>query len=356
LTKSSDARMAAATSSNDVDRSVRQAAQTLRAVRTGAGAFSAGADGMHRYTRPAPAPGPGSRHAGGNPEEASSDLEQGGLLQPQLSQPHVPRQQSLQQMRNNDATTDEVLNQVIQDLIHLAQRHKHLICFVTVVFGALSLIMLVLWCRAAFAALIFYGKPCDQPLKFYLLVAIIWSQITRVTQLKVAEWSFKARTILTCVLIFLGWCVIGWGVYMISAAKTCQETNAALFFPTQQYIYGQAIFTPVFLAIVVVSAMSLRPFVLRIARLLERPGCEEAVHELPKVAIGSPELIAEDGEVIACSICMAALTGDSDPPVRTPCNHYYHEDCLAQWCTNHTTCPLCRKEIAPPESALEPEE
>lgn len=47
-----------------------------------------------------------------------------------------------------------------------------------------------------------------------------------------------------------------------------------------------------------------------------------------------------------CTICMEAL--DSCTPAsgeggrRVRCGHVYHENCIAQWLSLHSSCPLCR--------------
>ena len=40
-----------------------------------------------------------------------------------------------------------------------------------------------------------------------------------------------------------------------------------------------------------------------------------------------------------CAICLDRLPADF---YRTTCNHLFHEQCIEQWLTRHTTCPLCR--------------
>lgn len=56
--------------------------------------------------------------------------------------------------------------------------------------------------------------------------------------------------------------------------------------------------------------------------------------------------------------------------VRTPCGHYFHEDCLrlrlvleqlatqglTQWCQAHVSCPLCKSLVADPENPTPGEE
>ncbi|XP_055962007.1 uncharacterized protein LOC130014727 [Mercurialis annua] len=51
---------------------------------------------------------------------------------------------------------------------------------------------------------------------------------------------------------------------------------------------------------------------------------------------------ADDG--MECSVCLEGIEV-SEPAIRMPCLHYYHQDCIVKWlCQNHS-CPLCRYEL-----------
>lgn len=43
-----------------------------------------------------------------------------------------------------------------------------------------------------------------------------------------------------------------------------------------------------------------------------------------------------------CAICLAPL---SENIKHLSCNHVFHDTCLKPWFTQHTTCPLCRKDV-----------
>ena len=46
-----------------------------------------------------------------------------------------------------------------------------------------------------------------------------------------------------------------------------------------------------------------------------------------------------------CSICYEEFS-DAFLQVTTVCGHQYHRECIRKWLDNHTTCPLCRTDIA----------
>lgn len=58
-----------------------------------------------------------------------------------------------------------------------------------------------------------------------------------------------------------------------------------------------------------------------------------------------------DVAVQDCCICMEEIIFDSrrtdqeQRPLRTKCNHLYHEGCISEWLDDHDTCPMCRAEL-----------
>lgn len=49
-----------------------------------------------------------------------------------------------------------------------------------------------------------------------------------------------------------------------------------------------------------------------------------------------------------CCICLEDLEEGNLATV-LPCSHAYHQGCIRQWLQGHTTCPLCKCEVEPPE-------
>lgn len=75
-----------------------------------------------------------------------------------------------------------------------------------------------------------------------------------------------------------------------------------------------------------------------------QPGAIDRIETVPY----SPELFFEtcgDQEPPECCICQTEFDEDSLLK-RTPCKHYFHESCLADWIGNYSkTCPLCRTDL-----------
>ncbi|KAE9314768.1 hypothetical protein PF001_g8115 [Phytophthora fragariae] len=53
----------------------------------------------------------------------------------------------------------------------------------------------------------------------------------------------------------------------------------------------------------------------------------------------------EDAHGELCSICLNEdpATDEARPVVSLPCDHHFHEDCVIDWFSTSTTCPLCRR-------------
>ena len=65
----------------------------------------------------------------------------------------------------------------------------------------------------------------------------------------------------------------------------------------------------------------------------------------PAAATTGPRPRADDG----CCICMGDLLEDGAKESRVkslPCRHTFHARCIRQWLTNHTTCPVCKADVA----------
>lgn len=65
-----------------------------------------------------------------------------------------------------------------------------------------------------------------------------------------------------------------------------------------------------------------------------------------KVAYDDIDLVSKnvDIEEPSCSICLCEYDR-GEKVVRLPCEHMYHESCLASWTTHHTRCPLCNYDL-----------
>jgi len=235
-----------------------------------------------------------------------------------------------------------------------------MVCFLVIIIAAM-VAWLVLYAKAILAAVYYSDAPCDQPLKYYVLLTICWSLLgSHLNQLVMRCLQPRVTNHVTKLFVGLllaipGWLIVFWGVYMVWSSKTCYKTNPDLFYPTKYFIYMQvachlSVLFMITIVILVLSLLSLRWLTTVLSRFRQQnPGCADAVRRLPKVAPDSQELIdPDDGSAMDCAICMDALVG-SNSVVRCPCDHYFHQECLLEWCKSHLDCPLCRTQVGEPD-------
>mmetsp|Transcript_8542 Transcript_8542/g.18620 ORF Transcript_8542/g.18620 Transcript_8542/m.18620 type:complete len:253 (+) Transcript_8542:3-761(+) len=238
------------------------------------------------------------------------------------------------------------------------------------------------WFEAVLASLKFRQLPCDTPLRQY-----IWMQVglCALSGLKTRASNRDANGLdspgiyvfvnaaMNIVAVVLGW-------YWLLTAKTCASTNPKVYVAVKNLLLVQS----AGLIILAVTSSSMLIIFLRsqgtVPRWLTAPpprirqegGPLTLTLTFPRVPDGSPELLdLETGRPRECSICMQVdlprdpSTADvraeaeteaeeqeteapvpaRDAVVRTACNHYFHEDCLLEWCTRSEACPICRSSL-----------
>lgn len=68
---------------------------------------------------------------------------------------------------------------------------------------------------------------------------------------------------------------------------------------------------------------------------------QEQILELCKQRKFDAVQFSNEGLATECPICMTEYTGGA-PVVQTPCNHFFHPECLKNWGRRAHSCPLCR--------------
>lgn len=226
-------------------------------------------------------------------------------------------------------------------------------CFISIMLTLIGITLVVLpalFLWATYAVVYYAEQPCDEPLRYYLLVFFSVSLLNQAVKGMIVErCNSHTRTFIGVLGTAATATVNLWGLRMVLSAETCADTNPELFYPTKYLIYVQ---TTVWLLLSVFFVVGFRIVLINVGlSALEKPGCELAVHEMPKVPSDSPELLdPEDGRIMDCPIC--ADTMSNGITVKTPCTHYFHEECLAKWCKNHTDCPLCRAKLGDEEDGM----
>jgi len=319
-------------------------------------------DGFREFPQPTSAGSLGGarRPSSGGPtiNEATPLLQAHQQHPPASGSVGQPRQPSGGSHAPSEAGPDDsqVMEQLTQDAMPFLSNHS-------LSFGILFLVLLF-WLvfslyvfAAAFVALVNHAnKPCDQPLKYYLLTAFIYLTIPQQVVQNVATPRMPQKTYLVLMraLSIPSALVLGAGLSMVWCSETCSQTNPELFYPARRMIYIQ-VFTMVATPLLAVaSLLGLRILLLNLSSFGAGPGCARAVRALPRVRVGAPELVEEDAAIKACPICLELLSDPGKDMVRTPCGHHFHQGCLATWCSSRLTCPVCRDRIAAPDEREAP--
>lgn len=193
----------------------------------------------------------------------------------------------------------------------------------------------------------FSDKPCDQPLKWWLLVMllvpILQCQLNSSTQPDQRPKRMQALVMplaITC------------GVWMVYHCKTCEKTAPELYRYAKMYLIYQSVVwvTMLFFSCGLVSLVF---WMARNGLLDSGPGPASAarpglINDIETVRF-RPELFSDvkddEPQPPECSICQEEFAENAELK-RTPCGHYFCPDCLGNWLENYAkTCPLCREDL-----------
>lgn len=197
-----------------------------------------------------------------------------------------------------------------------------------------------------------YGdKPCDQPLKWWLLVMLLLPVLMCQCHSMHDETGMKRNL----QVLYLP-SMLGVGVWMCCHCETCGETNPELF----QFCKSYLIFWVFVWLLLLFSYFGVVALVIWAQRhgLIDhgpgparaaKPGLINAIETVAYSAdIFSPT--SSGGDNSECCVCCQHF--DSSKSIKkTPCGHFFHEECLGGWLGGFArTCPLCRRDL---EEALD---
>jgi len=246
-----------------------------------------------------------------------------------------------------------VNQRLMSEFFSFVSRFKVWIAIAAVLMLVLVVLVGIVFFQALYATIYYGDKPCDQPLQYYMIVVLLWCQVPSILRSFIFHYydaGPTARFLCSLILSTPGWLILGCGAYMIGNSKTCHKTNPELFFPLRGFIQCQIGLSVFALVITIFGVIKMRTILQAFNQIVDEPGCQEAVGQLPRVSKDAPELKDDDGRFIDCSICMDEIVNeDNEIILRAPCSHYFHEECLKQWCKNHVDCPLCRQQIGEPD-------
>jgi len=249
--------------------------------------------------------------------------------QPLLGQPNSRRANHEVFRQNQQAEAGELMQ-------------NQMFCVVGVGVLLFWLIWVAFYCAAVSVYINHSEKSCDQPLAKWLLAMIMFPLFTSWLEI------FKFK-MLRFLMMFLTTVAIIAGFYIFNQSETCSETNPDLYSFVKLYLIFLAVWcicrevmTCLFVAVVIYGMMH--------GWFDELNGADpEVIVQLETVAF-DPALFAQEGlagdnrPAPECCICTEAF--DTSITIkRTPCQHYFHEECLKKWLKAAKTCPLCRSDL-----------
>lgn len=234
----------------------------------------------------------------------------------------------------------------------LMRRCFCLITIMIVILGVFFSVGVYFWVHAIIATLKYGDAPCDVPLGKYVWIQFgCWWIISGFRMRPQDAQTTRARILAAVSSSSVSGVVLVIGFVWVHTSKTCSQTNPVLFYAVEHLLYFQTagvVLVFIFSAIVVLFLRwAVRTGFDPLGVVARQRGCEEEVRLLPQVSLDDPELLdPEDGRPSECVICSEEHSSAVGlAVVRTPCGHHFHEACLARWCRNHTSCPICRADV-----------
>lgn len=184
-------------------------------------------------------------------------------------------------------------------------------------------------------------KPCDEPLQTWLLLTLLLPLLGGASECVSRHLRLFVQFCQSPFLIV--------GIVWYYQSETCAETSPILYKFVQDYLIflsiswiGSIILPMIMIAVLVYGMM--RGWFDDINGA--SPGTVKQMETVPF----DPALFAEEGNAddsrpaAECCCCKEDFTAVGTIK-RTPCKHYFHEECLERWLRVSTTCPLCRNDL-----------
>lgn len=196
----------------------------------------------------------------------------------------------------------------------------------------------------------YYDAPCDQPLGDWLLVKLTLDVISSAIQQRPRAGDPPRP--LTWFILGLqnAWLVLGF--HWCGECRTCQTSSPELFKWVQFLVVFGTVVTLLLMLLPVLFYMAvlLLVYLIGSGRLANKRAAREDTLSLLEKVPYRAELFSnssdpDDDRPSGDCCCCCEDFNDQKPILRTPCNHYFHEDCLAQWLKLAKTCPICRQDL-----------
>lgn len=184
--------------------------------------------------------------------------------------------------------------------------------------------------------------PCDQPLSTWLLLILLLPimQGAGHNQQQHSSQRELINFIIRIILLVLG-------MYWMSQSKTCEKTNPHLYNFVHSFL--------IFLGVSWTTFGLLPLLIVPIVFFGMRNGWFDGINGADADTIKNMDTVQFDASLFSsepadnlpepeCCVCSETFGPDREIK-RTPCQHYFHEECLGKWLKIAKSCPLCRKDL-----------
>lgn len=216
---------------------------------------------------------------------------------------------------------------------------------------SISLTLFACWVevKSWLVLITYWSEPCDRALSSWLLLRnmLLWAPRFYGEDDPRQQRFSRFVTAFAAIWLLFGLCYS-------SQAVTCPKTNPELFnwvrfvvFYNIGLIALSISINLIILSVVVFIQIAITRGWMRNPNAAKEGTLENLETVEYDSALFAPTGLQSDRSDAAlgeCCCCMEAF-GPDQPIAKTPCDHYFHRNCLAQWLALAKTCPLCRLDL-----------
>lgn len=229
-----------------------------------------------------------------------------------------------------------------QEAVQDAILEVNMVYYTTMLLGFLVIFIATFFeVKSVYVLVVTYGDPCDRPLWYWLCGHIILGMLREIS------WQP-----LKSILLFVHVVWTFYGFLWFSKADACRASSPVLYSWVQVVLMVASIFLAATTLLPLTFYLTVMVLVLLVNHgvINNQKAAREGTLEKLEVIEFDPELFApanapDDPRPAGDCCCCTELFDATKPVVRTPCQHYYHKECIGDWLKLARTCPLCRMDL-----------
>jgi hypothetical protein len=288
------------------------------------------------------AAGSASQQRSGSPSQHSSGEGSGSGSETRVDSEGWPLGIGGRRRRRPSHIEREQFNHARQDAVQDAMMEVNSVYYTTMLLGFIVIAIATFFeVKSVYVLVLTYGEPCDRPLWYWLCGHIVLGMLR--------ELSWQP---LKGILLFIHVVWTFFGFMWFSKATTCRSSSPELYNWVQVILMIASIFLAATTLLPLTFYITVMVLVILVNRgvISNQKAAREGTLEKLEVIEYNPELFAPpnspDDPRPAGECCCCTETFDNvTPVVRTPCQHYYHKECIGDWLKLARTCPLCRCDL-----------